>query len=752
MEKLKERVIAMLRESADRPVKLKEIARRLDIGVEETRSLRAAVKELVEAGELVNIREKRFGLPEHMNLIVGTLIGHPDGYGFVRPLPRPGQVNLPDIYVSGRDINAAMHGDKVVARISGHLTSQRIRGEIIRVLERAHRTLVGYYEESRHFGYVAPVDARISQHIYVDSAEKMGALPGQVVAAEITEYPSPHRNPEGRIIEILGWKGDKGLDTELLIRKHGLTTEFSPAVLRAAEKLPRALPQTELDKRVDLRMLAMVTIDPTDAKDFDDAVSLEMTGQGHFLLGVHIADVSHYIQESGALDDEGFRRATSIYLEDRVLPMLPERLSNDLCSLKENEDRLAFSVTMEINPKGNVIGSKIFESVIQSRHRMTYDQVFSILEGDAALSEKYADIADKLKTMNMLAQMLRAKRMSRGSLDFNFPEARAIFGSEGEVVDIVLQKHTLSHELIEEFMLIANETVARHVTASGAPMLYRIHEEPDPERMEAFLEFIASLGYRLSESEARTPTGLQKISRQAQGKPEESLINYLMLRSLREARYSSANAGHFGLACECYTHFTSPIRRYPDMVVHRLVKTLSLEGAKGVARLYGEQLENIAEHCSLREREAMEAERESLQMKQLMFMSDKVGEVFKGRITGVHSYGLFVEIVDFLAEGLIHVSSLPDDYYAFVEEKHSLWGENSGRVYRLGDEVQVQVARVDLERKRMDFVLVEPEAEKTRHAERKPKKAKRSELHITAAGTKPTRSSESKNRGKRRKR
>ncbi|RJP17553.1 MAG: ribonuclease R [Candidatus Abyssobacteria bacterium SURF_5] len=724
MEKLKERVIEMLRESADRPVKLKEIARRLKIDVEATRSLRVAVKELVEAGELVQTKGKRFGVPEHMNLVVGALIGHPNGYGFVRPFPRPGQVNLPDIYVSGRDMDEAMHGDKVVTRISGHLTKERIRGEIIRVLDRANKTVIGYYEESRHFGYVVPIDFRITQHVSIDLAEAMDARPGQIVVAEIIEYPSYQRNAEGRIIEVLGWKGDRGLDTEVLIRKHGLTPEFSLAVLRAAEELLRIIPEEELRKRVDLRDVPMVTIDPTDAKDFDDAVSLEINEEGNYLLGVHIADVSHYVQEGGIIDDEAFRRGTSIYLEDRVLPMLPHRLSNELCSLRENEDKLTFSVRMEISPKGNVLSAEIFDSVIRSSHRMSYDQVFSILEGDEELTRRFSDVADTLKLMNKLAQTVRAKRIARGSLDFNFPEARAIFGSEGEVIDIVLQKHNVAHELIEEFMLLANEMVARHVTARQAPMLYRIHEEPDLEKMSEFREFIASLGYRLSESDSRTPKGLQKISHQARGKPEESLINYLMLRSLREARYSPENAGHFGLASDYYTHFTSPIRRYPDLVVHRILRTLAREGVKGVAGRYGDQLEDIAVQSSLREREAMEAERESLQMKQMVFMSGKIGDVFDGRITGVHSYGLFVEIVDFLAEGLVHVSSLDDDYYAYVEERHCLLGENTGKVYRLGDAVQVQVVRVDLEKRRMDFDLADSEAGKAPSKEKKGKPAK----------------------------
>lgn len=753
MERLKERLIQTLRESADRPVKLKEIARRLEIGPEEVRSLRTAVKELVETGELVRTRGKRYGIPEHMNLLVGTLIGHPDGYGFVRPLPRPGQVNLPDIYVSGRDMDEAMHGDKVVTRISGHVTSERIRGEIIRVLERANHTVVGYYEESRNFGYVVPVDSRISQHVSVDFAEAMDARPGQIVVAEITEFPSYHRNPEGRVTEILGWKGEKGLDTELLIRKHGLSADFPPSVLRAAEKLSREISEDEVRRRVDLRDLPMVTIDPVDAKDFDDAVSLEMTEKGNYRLGVHIADVSHYVEESGIIDDEAFQRGTSIYLEDRVLPMLPERLSNDLCSLRENEDRLAFSVIMEINPKGSVVSSRIFDSVIRSRHRLSYDQVFAILEGDKKLTAKYADFGDILHAMNKLARTLRSKRIGRGSLDFNFPEARAIFGSEGEVVDIVLQKHTPAHELIEEFMLIANETVARYVTAADAPMIYRIHEEPDPERISAFREFLASLGYRLTESEAKTPKGLQKISHQAKGQPEETLINYLMLRSLREARYSSENAGHFGLACDCYTHFTSPIRRYPDLVVHRIVRALAREGAKAIKARYGEQLENIAEHCSLREREAMEAERESLQTKQLMFMNGKVGEVFEGRITGVHAYGLFVQIVDFLAEGLVHVSSLEDDYYAFIEEQHSLLGQNTGNVYRLGDKVEVQVVRVDLEKRRMDFVLADHETREAPKTRRRGAKAKLAEHRLSGkTGRKASKRSASSGRGKRRRR
>ena len=733
MEKLKEKVATMLRESAGRPLKIKEIAHRLDIGEESSRKLKTAVNDLVEAGEIVQIRGKRFGALEHMNLVSGTLIGHPDGYGFVQLLPRPGQADLPDIFVSGRDIGGAMHGDKVVVRVAGSVRSPRLpkskrsgrpekakktKGEIIRVLERAHSSLIGYFEKGRNFGFVVPIDNRISQDLYVNFADSLGAESGQIVAADITEYASHHRNPEGKITEILGTRGDRGLDTELLIRKHGLSTEFPPSALNAAEKLQRKISRSEIKRRVDLRDLPMVTIDGADAKDFDDAVSIEITEKGNYLLGVHIADVSYYVKPGSALDDEAYARATSIYLEDKVLPMLPERISNDLCSLREKEDRLAMTVKMEMDPKGKLLGHDIFESVICVNHRMTYDDVFAILEGDATLSKQYSDFVDNFQTLNKLARMLRSKRIANGSLDFNFPEARAIFDGEGEVIDIVLQKHTLAHELIEELMLLANDTVARHVTAQESPMMYRLHETPDPDRISTFREFVVSLGYQLGEKDSTTPRGLQTVSRQIKGKPEEPLINYLMLRSLKMARYSTENLGHFGLAFECYTHFTSPIRRYPDLVVHRILRALGSGGAQLVKEEYSEHLDRIAEHCSSREREAMEAERESLKTKQMMFMSDKVGDEFAGRITGVHSYGLFVELVDFLAEGLIQVSSLEDDYYIFMEEKHCLLGENTGISFRLGDEVKVQVVRVDLDRRRMDFVLANDKPPVKRKARR----------------------------------
>ena len=724
MEELKQKVAALLHEAADKPLKMNEIARRLNVGEDARRKLRAAIRELVEAGEIVQTRGKRFGALEHMNLVAGTFLGHPDGYGFVQPLPRPGQIDLPDIYVSGRDVDGAMHGDKVVVRVAGGGHAPRspkagrqgrpskprkANGEIIRVLERAHTNIIGYFERGKNFDFVAPIDERISQHIYIGSADSLDAEPGQIVAAEITEYPSYHRNPEGRITEILGNRGDRGLDTELLIRKHGLSAEFPPGVLKAAEKLRSRIPKSEIERRVDLRDLPMVTIDGADAKDYDDAVSIETTEKGNYQLGVHIADVSYYVTPGKSLDDEAYARATSIYLEDRVLPMLPERLSNDLCSLREGEDRLAMTVKMEIDPKGKLLGYDIFESVIRVNHRMTYGDVFAILEGDKALKKKYADYADDIKMINKLARTLRAKRMRHGSLDFNFPEARAIFDGEGEVVDIVLQKHTIAHELIEEFMLMANETVARHVTDLAAPMMYRIHETPDPDKMVRFRQFVASIGYHLGEKDSTTPRGLQKITRQVRGKPEEKLIDYLMLRSLKMARYSSESLGHFGLACDCYTHFTSPIRRYPDLVVHRILKALKRGGPQKVKEEHSEHLDRIAEHCSAHEREATEAERESLETKQLMFMSDKIGDEFEGRITGVHSYGLFVELVDFLVEGLIHVSSLEDDYYIFMEEKHCLLGEHAGKSYRLGDEIKVKVVKIDLDRRRMDFVAANGE-------------------------------------------
>jgi ribonuclease R len=757
-QKLKENVISKLRESSERPLSIKDIARKLGVKQGSIRSLKTALKELSESGELVQTRGKRFGLPEHMNLIVGALIGHSKGYGFVRPLPRSGQTNLPDIYIHGRDINTAMHGDKVIVRVASAMkkagakkrkvTQEHTRGEIIRVLERAHDTVVGLYEEGRHFGFVIPSDERITHHVYVDREDSLEAEPGQIVVAELTEYPSHHRNPEAKITEVLGWPDTPGLDTELLIHKHGLAGDFPRTVLKAVERLDEKIPDSERQNRADLRNLPMVTIDPADAKDFDDAVSLEITAQGNYLLGVHIADVSHYVTAGDAVDDEAYARATSIYLEDRVLPMLPERLSNQLCSLRENEDRLAMSVKMEIDPGGRVIGHEIFDSIICVDHRLTYDQAFAILEGDQKMARTFSDVAQNLQTMNTLARMLRAKRMEHGSLDFNFPEAKAIFDNEGEVIDIVLQKHNIAHELIEEFMLIANETVARHITARNLPMLYRIHEEPDREKMEAFRLFIASLGYTLSESEALTPRGLQGISQRVHGQPEEKLINYLLLRSLKEARYSPENAGHFGLACDCYTHFTSPIRRYPDLVVHRILRLLLTEGPKRVRDTFSHQLEPIAEHCSIRERQAVDAERESLETKQLQFMSGKVGDEFEGIITGVQAFGLFVELTDFLVEGLVHVSDLDDDYYIFMEDKHCLIGENTGNSYRLGDKLKVQVVRVNIDRRRMDFILADNQ--KSVDAEQKPKQRTRRSA-AAATGTRATRSkSKKKSRGKKR--
>ncbi len=765
MEKLREQVVAMLRESADRPLKIEEIERSLNIDEQSRKTLNAAIEELIESGEVVQTRGKRFGAIEHMNLVVGTLIGHPDGYGFVQPLPRPGQADMNDVYVNGKDIDGAMHGDKVIVRVgraAGPRASKphgrgrarkdgRTKGEIIRVLERAHKDIIGYFAKGRNFSYVEPVDERISQHIYIDHADSLGAEPGQIVTAEITEYPSYHKSPEGRITEIIGSRGDRGLDTELLIRKHGLASEFASSVTKAAERPAAKIPKSELKRRKDLRDEPMVTIDGADAKDFDDAVSIELTEKGNYMLGVHIADVSYYVRPGSPLDDEAYRRATSIYLEDRVLPMLPERLSNDLCSLKEDEDRLAMTVKMELDPKGKLIDHEIFESVIRVNHRMTYDDAFAILEGDEKVAKKCSDMVSDLRTMNGLARTLRARRMAHGSLDFNFPEARATFDSEGEVVDIVLQKHTVAHELIEEFMLKTNEAVACHVTDRAVPMMYRIHETPDPDKMSLFREFLASLGYQLRESDSLKPRGLQKISRQARGKAEESLISYLMLRSLKMARYSPENLGHFGLASEFYTHFTSPIRRYPDLVVHRILKTLAQGGADLVEKEYSEHLERISDHCSTRERAATEAERESLQTKQMIFMSDKIGDEFDGRITGVHSYGLFVELTEFLAEGLIHVSSLDDDYYIFMEEKHCLLGEHTGRSFRLGDEIRVQVVKVDLDRRRMDFVL--PDSTSASGGKAKPKSKKAGSGNRAGGKNKKTgsgnRASDKKKTGKR---
>ena len=724
------RVLEALRASVRTPLKLRDLCRELHVADDEERAaLKDAVHQMVADGVIEQVHGKRFALPRDEGF-QGVLSAHPDGYGFVTP--EPAAEDGADIYIPQEDRLGAMHRDRVAVRISGRGRFGRTRGQITRILERAHTKVVGTFRIHGTRGVVVPAEAKLPQPIRIPSDAYCGAVDGQKVVCEITQYPTGYKDPVGRVDEVLGFADDPGVDTQVLLRKHGIPDTFSDATVAEARRAPSTVTEADVNGRIDLRNVPMVTIDGADAKDLDDAVSLETLPDGAVRLGVHIADVSHYVRPGTALDEEAYERSTSVYLENMVVPMLPHQLSNGVCSLNAGVDRLALSCLMELDRRGTVKNYEIRPSVIQVDHRMTYDAVYAIVTDAASpLRAEYGEWTARFEALDALAQRLRRKRQHRGSIMFEFPEARAALDEGGAVESIVLRETNRAHQLIEEFMLLANETVAQHLRDLDAPGVYRVHERPSPEAIERFLEFVASLGFRVSQETHVEPRDLQAISETVKGTPEEQLVNTLMLRSMKQARYAPHNGGHFGLASGCYCHFTSPIRRYPDLMVHRLLYQVADEGVAAARTQWGNRLGVITEHCSDQERVAMAAERESLRIKQLEYMADHVGDTFEARITGVQRYGLFVETLHELASGLVRMGELSDDYYELVEDAHCLVGANTGRRYRLGDAVTVQVLRVDVEQRELDFVVVRdadaavPAPKKHRRPQRRPRPAGR---------------------------
>jgi len=589
---------------------------------------------------------------------------------------------------------------------------RKAEGEVVRILKRANKTVVGTFESSRYFGFVVPDDTRISGDIFIPKDEFNNAKSGYKVVAEIVKWPEKRRNAEGRIIEVIGDKDDPGNDIVSIIKAYELKEEFPEEVIRQAEAIPDVVSEDMIKGRRDLRNLRMVTIDGEDAKDLDDAVSIEVLPNGNYRLGVHIADVSYYVTENSPLDKEALKRGTSVYLVDRVIPMLPKKLSNGICSLNPKVDRLAFTVMMDIDRKGKVIDHEIFESVINIDERMTYTNVYKILvEKDEELIKRYEYLVDDFQKMQELALILRQRRFERGAIDFDFEEAKIILDEKGKPVDIKRYEITIANKIIEEFMLVCNETVAEHFFWANVPFVYRIHEDPDPEKIESLAEFVHNLGYTLKGINKIHPKALQQLLEKIKGKNEERIISTVMLRSLQKARYSSNNAGHFGLAAKYYSHFTSPIRRYPDLIIHRIMKDY-LKGRMDEQReeYLERNLPEIAKQCSERERAADEAERETEDLKKVEYMKQHEGEIFTGIISGVTSFGMFVELENTI-EGLVRLSSMDDDYYVFNEKMYCLMGERTRKIYRIGDEVRVQVARADVPTRQIDFVLAEDDQE-----------------------------------------
>jgi len=698
----KEKLISYMDKKSYKPLTAQELVSALD--AEDVQEFLDLLNKLEKEGTVVLTRKHRYGLPEKMGLIVGRLQGHARGFGFLIP-DNPRQR---DVYISINNMNGAMHNDRVMVRPIFSAKGQA-DGEVIRILERHNREIVGTYEQGRNFGFVVPDDSRLYHDIFVPQEGIGNASHGDKVVVEVTQWPHKRRSPEGRIIEVLGKRDEPGVDILSIIRKYRLPMEFPRPVLTDAQSAPQQVREEDIHGRRDIRDWKMVTIDGADAKDLDDAVTIKKLPDGTYSLGVHIADVSHYVKEGQPLDKEAFERGSSVYLVDRVVPMLPPELSNGICSLNAGVDRLAMSVVMKVDSSGKTLSYDIFPSVIKVDERMTYENVRRILvDKDPVVAEKYAEYIEDFKLMEELCLILREKRMKRGAIDFDFPEGKAILDERGKAVDIVRRDRSIAEQIIEEFMILANETVAEHMYHLELPFIYRVHEEPETESISDLNSFLHLFGYHVKGSEKGIhPKSLQEIVGLVKGRPEEKIVNTVILRSMKHARYDAACLGHFGLASKYYTHFTSPIRRYPDLEIHRVIKD-SLKG-----RIEGKRLEALrrrmpvsAEQSSLREHVAEEAERECLDMKKAEYMEQHLGEVFTGVISSVLAFGFFVELPN-TVEGLVHVSSLTDDYYSYWEKEMVLFGQHTKKSYRIGDEVKVQVVRVDVDQRQVDFEITE---------------------------------------------
>jgi len=711
MNLTKQDILTFIKTKAGKPMLFRELMRRLKLTADDRRALKRILTELTAEGAVIKTRGNHFGLPEKMDLETGVFQAHLSGFGFVLP-EKKGKA---DVYISAAGRLDAMDGDKVVVRVSPPAGRKKAEGKregvIIRILERAHTRVVGTYDlpEGRKaaFGFIAPTDPRVAQNMIVRAENAGHAKPGDIVSAAIITYPLRGRPAEGRIVKVIGKPGDPGIESELIIEEYELPTVFSQAVLREAAEIPQEVTPAMRRGRKDLRDLPTVTIDGEKARDFDDAVSIERI-KGGYRLWVHIADVAHYVRKDTALDEEAYQRGTSVYLPDRAIPMLPTPLSNGICSLNPNVDRLTLTAEMDISATGGLMRHELYESVINSNERMTYTTVKELLvDENPAHKKRYAALLGEFGLMEELMLILRAKRSKRGSIDFDLPEPEIVLDLQGRMMDVIRAERNMAHQLVEEFMLAANETVAGHIASLEVPLIYRIHEEPAEEKLADLVDFLASLGITLLAGKKIRPTHLQKVLARVKDTSEEALVNTVVLRTMKQARYADENIGHFGLAAETYTHFTSPIRRYPDLMVHRVVKGV-LKGAFKTPEALEElakALPDAAAHCSRRERTAMEAERDVITMLKLRFMQDKLGEAYDGIITGVTQFGFFVQLRELFVEGLVHISSLADDYYHYIEKRHCLQGERQKRVYRIGDGVRVKVDRVDLERKRIDFSL-----------------------------------------------
>ncbi len=714
-DKRKKVIIDLVHDEMYVPMKEKELAMFLQVSKEDREELHNLLQDLLAEGELMLTSKGKY-MKSNGRVLTGTFISNAKGFGFVEIEGRE-----EDLFIPEDRVNGAFHKDVVqVALLSGK-TGKRQEAQVLRVLERGLTHVVGTYEQSRNnFGFVIPDNVKLPQDVFVPKERSKGAMTGHKVVVEITGYGTDTKSPEGKVIEILGHINDPGVDIMSIVRSYELPVEFSEKIMNQVERVSQEVSEADRAGRKDLRNVTMVTIDGEDAKDLDDAVSVSFDGK-YYHLGVHIADVTNYVQENSALDREALKRGTSVYLVDRVIPMLPHALSNGICSLNEGVDRLALSCLMTIDVQGEITDYEICESVIRVNHRMSYNGVKAILEDETLVEkeadfQKYAYLVPMFQQMAELAALLRQKRMKRGSIDFDFPECKIILDKEGHPLDIKPYERNVATNIIEDFMLAANETVAQHFYWMEMPFVYRVHDVPDADRLQKLSTFIHNFGYYMKSmgkngskvgKEEVHPKEIQKLLQKIAGTPEEPMISRLTLRSMKQAKYSVESSGHFGLACQYYCHFTSPIRRYPDLQIHRIIKE-QLRGRLKEERIahYREILPEVAKHSSETERRADEAERETDKLKKVEYMEQRLGQVFEGVVSGITAWGIYVELPN-TVEGLVHVSKLPGDYYFYNESTYEMVGDATGRVFKLGMPVKVCVEECDRFTRTIDFLLVE---------------------------------------------